>query len=159
MQRTATQRSYGARIKKVVAHLGERLDQPLTLETLAAVGHFSPYHFHRIYRGLMGETVADTLRRMRLHRAAVELAWLCGRPAPARSSAVPIAPSFATASPIGEPCGRSEWSMTRRRRESHQAEAATRFDSRAPMTSSHKQVPISPSVAGKITKRAIAVSG
>lgn len=73
MHRTATQRSYGTRIEKVVTHLGERLDQPLTLEALAAVGHFSPYHFHRIYRGLMGETVADTLRRMRLHRAAVEL--------------------------------------------------------------------------------------
>lgn len=73
MQRAATQRSYGQRIEKVVAHLGERLDRPLTLEALAAVGHFSPYHFHRIYRGLMGETVADTLRRMRLHRAAVEL--------------------------------------------------------------------------------------
>ena len=73
MHRTATQRSYGQRIERVVAHLGERMDQPLTLEALAAVGHFSPYHFHRIYRGTMGETVADTLRRMRLHRAAVEL--------------------------------------------------------------------------------------
>lgn len=73
MLRTDTQRNYGRRIEKVVAHLGERLDQPLTLEALAAVGHFSPYHFHRIYRGMMGETVADTLRRMRLHRAAVEL--------------------------------------------------------------------------------------
>lgn len=73
MQRTNTQRSYAARVEKVVAHLGERLDQPLTLEALAAIGHFSPYHFHRIYRGMMGETVTDTLRRMRLHRAAVEL--------------------------------------------------------------------------------------
>ena len=69
----ATRRSYAVRIDKVVEHLVERLDQPLTLEQLAAVGHFSPYHFHRIYRGLMGETVAETLRRMRLHRAAVEL--------------------------------------------------------------------------------------
>ncbi len=73
MNRPTTRRSYAARIEKVVAHLIEKLDQPLTLEQLAAVGHFSPYHFHRIYRGLMGETVADTLRRMRLHRAAVEL--------------------------------------------------------------------------------------
>lgn len=73
MNRPTTRRSYAARIEKVVAHLIERLDQPLTLEQLAAVGHFSPYHFHRIYRGLMGETMADTLRRMRLHRAAVEL--------------------------------------------------------------------------------------
>jgi AraC family transcriptional regulator len=69
----ATRRSYAARIEKVVAHLADRLDQPLTLEQLAAVGHFSPYHFHRIYRGLMGETVSDTVRRMRLHQAAVEL--------------------------------------------------------------------------------------
>lgn len=69
----ATRRSYAARIEKVVAHLADRLDQPLTLEQLAEVGHFSPYHFHRIYRGLMGETVNDTMRRMRLHRAAVEL--------------------------------------------------------------------------------------
>jgi AraC family transcriptional regulator len=34
---------------------------------------FSPYHFHRIYRGLLGETVNDTVRRLRLHRAAVDL--------------------------------------------------------------------------------------
>lgn len=73
MHRPATRLSYAARIEKVVAHLVERLDQPLTLEQLAAVGHFSPCHFHRIYRGLMGETVADTLRRMRLHHAGVEL--------------------------------------------------------------------------------------
>lgn len=73
MKRPATRRSYAARIEKVVAHLAGHLDQPLTLEHLAEIGHFSPHHFHRIYRGLMGETVAGTLRRMRLHRAAVEL--------------------------------------------------------------------------------------
>lgn len=73
MNRPNTQRSYATRIERVVAHMADRLDQPLTLEQLATVGHFSPYHFHRIYRGLMGETVADTQRRMRLHRAAVEL--------------------------------------------------------------------------------------
>lgn len=73
MTRPATRRSYATRVENVVAHLVGNLGQPLTLEQLATVGHFSPYHFHRIYRGLMGETVAGTLRRMRLHRAAVEL--------------------------------------------------------------------------------------
>ncbi|QDH70578.1 AraC family transcriptional regulator [Marilutibacter alkalisoli] len=73
MKRPATRRSYAARIEKVVEHLASHLDQPLTLEHLAGIGHFSPFHFHRIYRGLMGETVAGTLRRMRLHRAAAEL--------------------------------------------------------------------------------------
>ena len=33
----------------------------------------SPHHFHRIYHAMQGETAADTVRRLRLHRAAVEL--------------------------------------------------------------------------------------
>jgi AraC family transcriptional regulator len=37
------------------------------------VAYFSPYHFHRIYRGLLGETVGDTVRRLRLQRAAIDL--------------------------------------------------------------------------------------
>ena len=44
------------------------------LEDLAAMAHFSPFHFHRIYRSLMGETVVDTVRRMRLAHAATLLA-------------------------------------------------------------------------------------
>jgi AraC-like DNA-binding protein len=65
--------SHAVRLERVVAYMAERLDQPPTLEQLAGVGHFSPWHFHRIYRAMMGETVAETLRRMRLHRAASEL--------------------------------------------------------------------------------------
>jgi AraC family transcriptional regulator len=44
------------------------------LEDLAAIAHFSPFHFHRLYRSLIGETVVDTVRRMRLARAATLLA-------------------------------------------------------------------------------------
>lgn len=73
MVRSTTFEQYSARIEKVVAFLAQRLDQPLTLAQLAEAGHFSPYHFHRVYRGLMGETIASTQRRLRLHRAAHEL--------------------------------------------------------------------------------------
>ncbi|GAA5074225.1 AraC family transcriptional regulator [Lysobacter panacisoli] len=73
MNRSQTFDSYSTRIGKVVAFMSTRLDQPLTLAQLAQVGHFSPWHFHRIYRGQMGETVTGTLRRLRLHRAANEL--------------------------------------------------------------------------------------
>ncbi|WP_342315492.1 AraC family transcriptional regulator [Lysobacter sp. FW306-1B-D06B] len=73
MNRSQTFDTYSARIGKVVTYLSQRLDQPLTLAQLAEVGHFSPWHFHRIYRGQMGETVTATLRRMRLHRAASDL--------------------------------------------------------------------------------------
>ena len=46
---------------------------PPSLEELAEVAAFSPYHFHRIYCALAGETPADTLTRARLQRAAVML--------------------------------------------------------------------------------------
>ncbi|AIY43363.1 putative transcription regulator protein [Collimonas arenae] len=41
-----------------------------SLEGLAGIANFSPFHFHRLYRGMMGETVAATIRRLRLAHAA-----------------------------------------------------------------------------------------
>jgi AraC family transcriptional regulator len=73
MTKPLTTLDYSRRIERVVAHIGEHLDEPLDLDRLAAVACFSPYHFHRIYRAMTGETVADTLRRLRLHYAAAEL--------------------------------------------------------------------------------------
>jgi AraC family transcriptional regulator len=35
--------------------------------------HFSPYHFHHVYTAAMGETLADTVRRLRLQRGAILL--------------------------------------------------------------------------------------
>jgi AraC family transcriptional regulator len=64
---------YAERVQRVVDYLAEHLDEALNFETLARVACFSPYHFHRIYRALLGETVNDTLRRLRLHRAAIDL--------------------------------------------------------------------------------------
>jgi AraC family transcriptional regulator len=53
--------------------VAEDIDQRHSLEDLAEVACFSPYHFHRIYRGVTGETVDETVRRLRMHRAAYEL--------------------------------------------------------------------------------------
>ncbi len=64
---------YSERIQRVVDYLAGHLDDALHLETLASVACLSPYHFHRIYRGLLGETVNDTVRRLRLYRAAIDL--------------------------------------------------------------------------------------
>ena len=69
----STCNGYGRRIERVVAHIGDHIDDRLDLETLAGVAAFSPYHFHRVYRSVMGETVADTVRRRRLYRAAADL--------------------------------------------------------------------------------------
>jgi AraC family transcriptional regulator len=66
-------RSYALRVQRVVDYLADHLDEVLDLETLSGVAHLSPYHFHRIYRGILGETVNDTVRRLRLRRSAIDL--------------------------------------------------------------------------------------
>ncbi|QQS14871.1 MAG: AraC family transcriptional regulator [Rhodospirillales bacterium] len=73
MNKPATRLSYADRIARVVDHIAANLDATLTTERLAAVAHFSPYHFHRIYLGVTGETAGDTIRRYRLNRAATAL--------------------------------------------------------------------------------------
>ncbi len=73
MTKPETRIDYGRRIARVTDHIAGNLDDELKVERLAEVAHFSPFHFHRIYREATGETLADTVRRLRLHRAAVEL--------------------------------------------------------------------------------------
>jgi AraC family transcriptional regulator len=74
--KTVTRESYAKRIERVLDFLStniDALDTPLDIHRLAEEAFVSPYHFHRIYVAMMGETVADTIRRQRLHGAAVKL--------------------------------------------------------------------------------------
>ncbi len=68
-----TQKSYRQRILKVQLHIEEHLDEELVLEKLARLAHFSPYHFHRVFRAMVGETLGEHVRRLRLERAALRL--------------------------------------------------------------------------------------
>lgn len=71
MRKTAAQR-YVQGIERVAARLQQAIDrqQPLPdLAELAAVAHLSPFHFHRVYRALAGETVGQTVARLRLSAA------------------------------------------------------------------------------------------
>ncbi len=65
--------SYVARINRVFDHIDAHLADPLDLDSLAAVAHFSPWHFHRLFKALTGETLADRVRRRRLEVAAGRL--------------------------------------------------------------------------------------
>lgn len=64
---------YGTRLERVYQWLADHPDDAVDLTRLADVACLSRYHFHRVYRAMRGETVAETVRRLRLHRAAVEL--------------------------------------------------------------------------------------
>ncbi len=74
-----TVESYHERLNRVLVLLESRLDEPVSLEDLARAAHLSPYHFHRVFTGMVGEPVAAYQRRLRLQRAAQQLA-LGGRP-------------------------------------------------------------------------------
>jgi AraC family transcriptional regulator len=72
-ERLTTRSDYAMRLERVFRWLADHLDDTLDLARLADVAAMSPYHFHRIYHAMHGETAAETVRRLRLHRAAVEL--------------------------------------------------------------------------------------
>lgn len=67
------QSAYQARMHKVLEYIDRHLDQPLDLDMLAEVAHFSPFHFHRLFAAWMGERLGDYVRRRRLEVAAFRL--------------------------------------------------------------------------------------
>ena len=71
--KASTEQDYRERIVRTLVYIQERLDDPLDLEQVAAVAAFSRFHFHRIFRGLTGETLSSYVRRLRLERAARRL--------------------------------------------------------------------------------------
>lgn len=64
---------YRRRVCRAMNFISEHIDRELTLEEIARAAHFSPFHFHRIFRAVTGETVFGFLRRLRLERAANRL--------------------------------------------------------------------------------------
>ncbi len=60
---------YVNRVNRAIDHITRHMSEPLNLEDVARVASFSPYHFHRIFRGLVGETLNAFIKRVRLERA------------------------------------------------------------------------------------------
>ncbi len=71
--RETTLSFYKEGIRRVLLHIQEELDAPQRLEDLAAMASLSPFYFHRIFRGMLGEPLAAHVRRLRLERAAFAL--------------------------------------------------------------------------------------
>ncbi len=61
------------RLLPVLVHIQANLDQDLSLEALATRSQLSPFHFHRLFRSAVGETLKQYTQRLRLERAASRL--------------------------------------------------------------------------------------
>ncbi|KGY14344.1 AraC family transcriptional regulator [Vibrio tubiashii] len=64
---------YQKRLTPVIRFLEKNFNQPLNLPEVAALANLSPYHFHRTFKAVQGETLADFIRRLRLQSAADDL--------------------------------------------------------------------------------------
>lgn len=67
--RSATATAYIERINRAIDHIVDRLGEPLRLGDVARAARLSPFHFHRVFQALLGETPADFVKRLRLERA------------------------------------------------------------------------------------------
>ena len=84
-----SRQEYTARINRVMDYIGKNISQVIDLSVMADIASFSPYHFHRIFTFITGETPNNFVSRIRLERAAVllqdstkdtisEIAFRCG---------------------------------------------------------------------------------
>jgi len=74
MNKTHSWTDYQERLGRVTAYIHDHLADELDLNRLAEVAHLSPFHWHRVYQALYGETIAATVRRLRLARGSGYLA-------------------------------------------------------------------------------------
>ncbi|MEZ4594944.1 MAG: AraC family transcriptional regulator [Chloroflexota bacterium] len=72
-QRPETKTDYQESIRRVMLLIQARLDAPPSLDEVAEVAAFSPYHFHRLFTAYTGESLSAFVRRLRLERAANRL--------------------------------------------------------------------------------------
>jgi len=77
-RKRALRAEYVGRINRVMDYVEANLDGDLSLGALARVANFSEFHFHRIFKGVVGETLNQFIQRRRVEKAA---GFLIGNPA------------------------------------------------------------------------------
>ncbi len=70
-----TVREYHERMNMLTEYIQSHLGDELSLDVLASVCHFSPYHFHRIAKAFLGEPVGSYILRLRAEKAAHSLKY------------------------------------------------------------------------------------
>jgi len=70
MKGNKARNEYGRRIDLAIRYIADNLSSKLSLDDVAQASFFSPYHFHRIFHGIVGETVNDFIIRKRMELAA-----------------------------------------------------------------------------------------
>ena len=68
-QKLSNKAFYQQNLNKVIDYIHNHLDQKIDIALLAELSNFSPFHFHRITRALLGEPIGEYIIRTRLEAA------------------------------------------------------------------------------------------
>ena len=60
---------YIERVNRAIDHVVGNLAKPMNLEEVSKAACFSPFHFHRVFKAMIGETLNQFVKRLRLERA------------------------------------------------------------------------------------------
>jgi len=61
---------HAIRIHQAIKFIEDNLDEELSLEVVSDIAHTSPYHFHRIFKVVTGETLNTYITRKRIEKTA-----------------------------------------------------------------------------------------
>jgi AraC family transcriptional regulator len=61
---------YIKRINTILVFIDDNLDSQLSLETVANIGFYSPFHLHRIFKAITNETLNSYITRKRIEKTA-----------------------------------------------------------------------------------------
>jgi AraC family transcriptional regulator len=68
-----TNNEYHKAINDSIDYINEHLNESIDLKKIAGIANISEYHFHRIFRAYVGESVGSYISRLRLENAAQKL--------------------------------------------------------------------------------------
>jgi AraC family transcriptional regulator len=71
---------YIERVNRAIDHVISNLARPLSLEEVSKAADFSPFHFHRVFKAILGETLNQFVKRQRLERALFLMSHARQRP-------------------------------------------------------------------------------
>lgn len=60
-------------IENALCYIDEHLNENITFERLAEIFGYSPFHFHKIFSSVTGQTITDYLRKRRFMYAHIDL--------------------------------------------------------------------------------------
>jgi AraC family transcriptional regulator len=68
----STKDDYVQSVCRVILYIEQNYNSDLTLDELSKIASFSKYHFHRIFKSVVGESMAEYIRRVRLSSTTLQ---------------------------------------------------------------------------------------